>query len=421
MKRHSLRVIFIELLIGVMLISTSCGAGKPEEISSDDGPNAAQEAVDTIIESANDKLDDMKRAMDPGPSGKGSYGGHDLPGGINNGLQGFPGGESGGLQDFPGSDYSGWQGFPGGDGSGLIGYPGSTSDKDHDPEYSYEGVIFTVDGIDINITEFAPAVNAIMDVLRVGDWLIVEGHVNPNVSVYEFYNVNKKPAASFDYEISGSSLIWQDDDLSTAVYAYYNEIYDFWGNQIGFIEDWSLTDLTFIDSTTIGAECWQIDGKGNENYTTLEFEYEPCDSAVLKYYEFLLGGMGQWDDFISLAPEGAIAMVIVNPPEKIAAYIPTPNLYDEGDPDSLMVVGLKEYQQITIEEISSASEEINMQSMRIASLGMGMSILFKLTVPEGAPTDVLEVKAASDGRASWEICQLSGRVPKISKFIVRSE
>ena len=105
----------------------------------------------------------------------------------------------------------------------------------------------------------------------------------------------------FEYSIEGANLIWQDDDLSTAVYSQYGQIYDFWGNHIGSCYESEIMELSFKDDTTIEATCLVIDQNGEDKEITEEFEYEPCDKPALVYYEYLLGGPRQYRRLKELA------------------------------------------------------------------------------------------------------------------------
>ena len=67
----------------------------------------------------------------------------------------------------------------------------------------------------------------------------------PNISTYLFYNITDGLIDYFEYQIDGANLIWQGDDLSTAVYQQYNDIYDIWGRPIGHIQEGELYELSF--------------------------------------------------------------------------------------------------------------------------------------------------------------------------------
>ncbi len=272
-----------------------------------------------------------------------------------------------------------------------------------EPEFSYRDRTFIINGYEIDITPYAPAATAIMDAKRVGDWIIVECHNNPNIGTYLFYNIPDGFIDDFEYRIDGANLIWWQDDLSTAVYQQYNDIYDIWGHRIGHIDDGELYELSFKDKNTISAKCWIVDEIGREKEFTQEFEYEPCDGAVWAYFEYLLGGARQWRRLKEMA-EDASALIIVNPPEKISDKLSYPVTVKEGALDKVAVVPLFDGSKISIGSTAEEREK-------------GRSVVFEVTVPEGMPSDTITVEAPGHGKAEWEVWQLSGKNPQMSTFI----
>ena len=232
-----------------------------------------------------------------------------------------------------------------------------------EPEYSYEGTVFTINGVDIDVRDQVPAITAIMDCKRVGDWIIIECHINPHTSAYEFYNINDGNISYFQYEIVGTSLTWQGDDLSTAVYARDDQVFDFWGHCIGSIGEGEIYDLKIINGTTVEATCLAVDDTGREKEFVEKFEYEPCDRAVLSYYEYLLGNSRQWREFVAGAPANASALVIVDPPEKLLERMPWPIDYEEGALDKVAVVSLTDGQEVYIEPKEPGAAGSNKRSI----------------------------------------------------------
>ena len=285
---------------------------------------------------------------------------------------------------------------------------------DIDPEFSYEGTKITINGHEMDIQEYAPAANAIMDCTRVGDWIIVECHVNPHTSLYEFYNIN---SGDFEYDIAGANLTWLGDDLSTAVYSDYNQIFDFWGKRIGQVDEGEVYGLEWLDEETVGAECRIIDGKGTEKEYTYKVEYRPQDKAVLTYYEYLLGGSRQWRRFRDEMPDGAAALVIVNPPSKLLDKMPPPQVYDEGAYDRMVVVSLMDGMRLHVD--SNEPDENGREKYwgRLHDVNRGDATVFEITVPEGLPNGTLVVRTPNSGEVLWDITQISGRDPVMSKFL----
>ena len=293
---------------------------------------------------------------------------------------------------------------------GKEGKSGSEKSASHD--YSYEGTVFTIDGKDMDVREEVPAVNAITDAYEVGDWIILDCHVNPHFGMYEFYNTN---SGSFEYDIQGANLTWRDDDLSTAVYSMFNEVYDFWGHPIGWVNEGEVYGVKWIDDKTVGAECWIVDEKGNEDEFTEKYECEPHDKAVLSYYEYLLGGDKQWEKLTNNAPGNAVALVIVNPPERILDKLPRPIVYDKDAYDRVVVVSLEDGLSVHIEPGSYASE--GSASGRKHEINKGEAVVYQVTVPEGLPNGSLVVSSPIGDEVSWDIIQISGKSPVMSEYL----
>ena len=284
-----------------------------------------------------------------------------------------------------------------------------------EPKYSYNGTKFTIDNVDIDVREFAPAANAITDCKRVGDWIIVDCHVNPNIGIYLFYDIENGLMDYFEYAIEGAGLIWQGDDISTAVYQRYNDIYDFWGNHIGTVNEGQLYDLSFKDKNTIVAKCWAVDADGKESDFTEEFEYEPCDSPMLLYYEYLLGGSRQWRKLKEEAGKST-ALVIVNPPENILEKMPDPVTFREGALDKVAIVPLVDNAKVTIE--STAPEDLSGGNDSYTEEAVkGRAVVFDVTVSEGLPAATVTVTSPGQTKATWDVVQISGRNPQRSTFV----
>ena len=285
---------------------------------------------------------------------------------------------------------------------------------DIDPEYSFTGTKFTINGSEMDIQDFAGGANAIMDCTRVGDWIIVDCHVNPHVGLYEFYNLN---SGSFQYEIEGTNLTWHGDDLSTAVYSKYNQVFDFWGHLIGWVDEGEIYGLRWSDEETIGAECLITDGAGREKEFTKEFEYRPQDKAVLSYYEYMLGGIRQWRKFRDEMPDGAAALVMVNPPDRILDKMGNAEVYDPFAYDRLVVVSLMDDENLHIETDQVDDSGHEKYWGRFYEVDRGDATVFEITVPEGAPNGTLVVTTPNSGEILWDIWQISGESAVMSKFL----
>ncbi len=101
-----------------------------------------------------------------------------------------------------------------------------------EPVYSLDGTIFRFGDRSFDITERHPYVNALMSCVPVGKHLVIEGHVGPKNGVYCIFNTETE---SFEKDIFGVNLIWREDDITTAVYSFWEGIYTYDGEQIAQI------------------------------------------------------------------------------------------------------------------------------------------------------------------------------------------
>ena len=283
-----------------------------------------------------------------------------------------------------------------------------------DPEYSFEGTRFVINGVDIDMRETVAVTDAIVGCTRAGDWIVIECHINPQKSVYEFYNIPNGNMAYFEYEITGAQLTWQDDDLSTAVYLSENHVYDFWGHMIGYVDEGEITRIEITDDTTVTATVQLEDSIGRLKEYTKEFEYEPCDRAVLTYYEYMLGGARAWRRLKEQAGS-AKALIIVNPPEAILDKMRSTVEYERGALDKVAVIPLLDDAEVTIGP-SGYGTDTGQQVIR-DGVGKGEACVYDVTVSEALPVSVISISSPDHAEAVWDVVQLSGRIPQMSTFI----
>ncbi|MCR5591524.1 MAG: hypothetical protein K6F73_08320 [Lachnospiraceae bacterium] len=280
-----------------------------------------------------------------------------------------------------------------------------------DPEFTYDGTIFTINDFAIDMRDYVAATDAIVDCMRIGDWIAVECHINPEKSIYEFYSISNGDIGYFEYEIEGAQLTWLDDDLSTAVYARDNAIYDFWGNMIAYVDEGQIGRIDIKDETTVSVTIRVTDEIGRLKEYVKDYAYEPCDRAVLAYYEYWLGGGQQWRELKDLAGD-ASALIIVNPPEAMLDRMYNTLTFKEGALDKVVVVPLVDDAEITIE--STIPDDTQKVSEKVEK---GRPIVCEVTVSEAMPAAMITVKAPGIEDAKWDVVQLSGRIPQKSTFI----
>ena len=125
--------------------------------------------------------------------------------------------------------------------------------------WSFQGTVFTWQGKDYDLCQRRPAVNAILSCTPAGKYIVVEGHVGPKNAFYSVFNTETE---EFEKDFVGVSLIWRDDDLTTAVYACGAEIRTWDDTVIGRCdlgEDGYLSSLSFTEGG-VRATVLHLDG-----------------------------------------------------------------------------------------------------------------------------------------------------------------
>lgn len=117
------------------------------------------------------------------------------------------------------------------------------------PAFSYAGTVFTYGKTDYEMAGIGRGlITSILECTPVGKYLVIEGHCGPDHSLYFIFNTETQV---FEKEIAGAHLIWRDDDITTAVYSFWSEIFDYGGNRIGdcgLDEDSYIYSLSFTET-----------------------------------------------------------------------------------------------------------------------------------------------------------------------------
>ncbi len=117
-------------------------------------------------------------------------------------------------------------------------------------DFSFTGTTFYYDGQSYDVTSCVEAINSITSAIPVGDKIVVECHAGPKNQVYCIFDTGSR---AFESNITGTNLTWRGDDLSTAVYSFWSDIYSFDGTVIksyDLAEDEFISDLTFSDDNS---------------------------------------------------------------------------------------------------------------------------------------------------------------------------
>lgn len=93
--------------------------------------------------------------------------------------------------------------------------------------------VFTYDGESYDLSERNENINAIAGWALVGQYLVFEGHVGPNNSIYCIFDTDSK---SFEPDIAGAHLIFCGDDIATGIYSFWSDVYAYDGTLLGSYE-----------------------------------------------------------------------------------------------------------------------------------------------------------------------------------------
>ena len=274
---------------------------------------------------------------------------------------------------------------------------------------SYEGLLLTVDGHTIDLAAYETLTDVIMDAWPYGDWVIVEGHVNPHRSNYFLYNRN---SGMVDQIISGANLTWAGGDITTSVYSAFNEVYDFKGNVIGTTN--AEVDSISLNADGTSATVTDFDG------ATYTFEVDQSDRAIYRYTDYLKApGPGRWAAFAETAPKDALALVIVNPPADVGAFLPAVTAVDADAPDSLFIIPLQADTAVRLDDAEYDPASGNFRStgtITEAKPAKGESFGVRITVPEGVPSRLVYVSAGG-ASGMFPVSVISGATDKCSTFV----
>ena len=117
-------------------------------------------------------------------------------------------------------------------------------------EFSFEGTTFHYGEHDYDLTLRSPSITSILSAVLVGDKIVIEGHCGPKNGVYCIFDTLSE---SFETDLWGHHLIWHSDDITTAVYAFWSDIYTYDGSIIkkyDLAENEFIYDLEYAENNT---------------------------------------------------------------------------------------------------------------------------------------------------------------------------
>ena len=283
-----------------------------------------------------------------------------------------------------------------------------------EPEFTYDGLTFTINGMDYSISDYAPAANAIMDMYKVGDWIVVDTHVNPHVGIYILFNTL---TGNVEKTIAGTNLTWLNDDITTAVYSSYDQVFNFKDHLIGSTDGDEVYEIEYDEYSHIV----NVKDMNDHTYT---FETDVSDSAIYAYAQFRRSNRApsKWNKFIRQAPDDAIAFVMINPPQLVSDYLPMGEDIDNEALDTVYVVSLKDKTLIELYDGSYNFDNNGFDKDKLLNSYKadikGSVISYNITVPEGMPNRCIYVSTDDKRTGSYQVVPISGMSDICGYFIL---
>ena len=276
--------------------------------------------------------------------------------------------------------------------------------------YDYDGMTFIINGFEYDLTDYDSPANAIMDMYQVGDWIVIEGHVNPHAGIYYLINVY---TGIIEKTITGANLVWMGDDITTSVHSLYGELYNFKDHLIG------TTDGTEIDSVSFDPDGRKVrvTDFNNNKYV---FEIDNEDAALYKFADFQRNETSErWRDFMDEASQDAIAYVAVDPPYDTVGGMPYPVEIVTDTYGYVYIAALEDDTEIHIDYGNYDWENNRFDSVNVldeATLDKGEARSYQVTVSEGIPSYCIFIKAG-DRSGMFPVTMISGESDRCGTFV----
>jgi len=107
--------------------------------------------------------------------------------------------------------------------------------------------VFKYDGVEYDLSKIYDGVNGVGEWGKIGNYIVAQGHINPNDSLYAVINTETK---SIEHYFVGSVLTHYGDDVNTVVYARGNTFMNYAGDVLGTCGDY-ITTLDYTDAQTL--------------------------------------------------------------------------------------------------------------------------------------------------------------------------
>ena len=282
-----------------------------------------------------------------------------------------------------------------------------------DPVYSCSGTQFTVNGCVYDMTEYAAGVNAITDMYMVGDWLVVEGHMNPHIGAYCLFDIYGGQVSD---TIVGANLTWLGDDITTAVYSAYENVYNIKHHVIYTVGTGEVESLKYSsDGTEVAIKTFD-----DREYICYP---DNDDTAMFRLMDFERYRTAErWNAFMELAPDNAIAFVMIGPPEITRDHFAYLQIEEEVKEDCIYVVSLCDKMSYHIDTGDYDYENdrfISHERINEGMLDKGWSDAYAMMIAEGIPVSCLFVANEYQG-GKFPIAMISGESDRCGVFVTAS-
>lgn len=118
-------------------------------------------------------------------------------------------------------------------------------------DFSISGTVFSYGGESWDLAEQSPTITSLLGCDAVGQYVVITGHGGPKNAFYFIFDTESR---RFSNAFVGTHLVWQNDDLSTAVYAYGGNILSIDGRtlaELDLAENEYVYDLVYSQDGTV--------------------------------------------------------------------------------------------------------------------------------------------------------------------------
>ena len=131
----------------------------------------------------------------------------------------------------------------------LLGCIGASNAAEED--FSISGTVFSYGGESWDLAEQSPAITSLLGCDAVGQYVVITGHGGPKNAFYFIFDTEIR---RFSNAFVGTHLVWQNDNPSTAVYAYGGNILSIDGRtlaELDLAENEYVYDLVYSQDGTV--------------------------------------------------------------------------------------------------------------------------------------------------------------------------